>query len=297
MEYYACYRREAADPSSALNFGKIIHKCLEFHYTNLFYHRPTNLSDLLSIADKGFTESPPPEGEYRTYGLAVSLLTEYLTQYPFESFNILALPDGKPAIEVPFALPIGEIEINREILVRDPSTLEVKLTHVPSIKIVWTGRIDLLYTVNDSLYILDHKTTSQLGPTYFKAFELSSQVYGYRYSIAKLLDRHVNGFCVNAMCARRPTRTGTGLELSRNIVPLDETIGEEWLDDTLSHVSSFINSCIVGYFPKSPQWCFGKFGECSYRTVCSMPPAQREIILMGGLYKTVDWSPLNKDSE
>ena len=289
-QYYICQKREGADERVALTFGKKVHELLETRYQLLGHPVEEVSAAMHTRAQATFSDWSPPEGDFRTYDCATQLINAYLQTYPLEEFTLSSLPSGAPAIEVPFAVPIGEIDVNAEVAVRDGDQIVSRF--IKTLPIVWTGRIDLIYESQGRTYLMDHKTTSMLGPQYFKEFELSHQVYGYTWAASRLLNRPVYGFCVNALAVRRPTKTGKSLEFVRQIVPLDQSLLEEWIDDTLHICSDFVENARRGYFPKHTKWCIGKYGECPYRGVCSLPPDQRELMLMSSLYKNVEWSPL-----
>jgi len=291
-EYYICNRREAADDRTALGFGKAVHQVLETLYRNLDAPLDEKRRLMVASADAAFTVYQPPGEDFRNYDMMMKVIDGYLDRYPFEEGSNYVLPSGQPAIEVPFAVPIGELSVGANLLVRRPDGTVVERA-VDKITVVWTGRIDRIYEFAGRLYIKDHKTTSMMGPNYFKEFDLSSQVYGYVHSASKLLNRQVHGFCVNAIAVRRPTKTGKALEFERYIVPLDQSLLDEWLDDTLHIVSDFIEMARRGYFPKHTKWCVGKYGMCPYQPICSLPPAHREMMLASGIYRDVTWSPLH----
>ena len=292
-QYYICDRRESTDERTALTFGGIIHKALECRYQDLSKPPSEVLSAMLASNAVEFEKWQAPEDDYRNYSMACQVCEEYLQHYPIEEFTVLRKPDGSPAVEVPFAVPLGELSIGGELLVFRPGEAP-HLEHFDKLPVVWTGRIDVLYESQGRVYIMDHKTTSMMGPSYFKEFELSSQVYGYVWAASKLLNRSDYGFCVNALAIRKATKTGKGNEYIRNIVSLDQSLLEEWLVDTLHIVSDFVEMARREYFPKHTKWCVGKYGVCPYMTICSLPTAQREVMLMSSLFKTVEWSPLNQ---
>jgi hypothetical protein len=119
----------------------------------------------------------------------------------------------------------------------------------------------------------------------------------YVWAVSKQLNRSVYGFTVNALAIRKPTKTGKGNEYIRNIVMLDQTLLEEWVDDTLFIVSDFVEMARRGYYPKHTKWCVGKYGTCPYMSVCSLPPAHREVMLSSGLFRNVEWSPLKQQGQ
>lgn len=282
--YYISKRREGAEDREALGFGKRIHEILDARYRfhpNVIPDEastgitvPGTTTRMVQRADAVFSDWTPEEGSFRTYATALNFIAEYNAMYPVEAFSVAVLPDGRPGVEIPFALPLCTLEADRVI------------------KVVWTGRVDLLYKREDRYYIMDHKTTSVLGPTYFKDFELSSQVFGYVWAMQKLLGCVIDGFCVNALAFRKPTKTGKSLELLRHIVPIDQALVEEWEHDTQTIVSDLVNMSQRSDWPKHTKWCVGKYGVCEYAPICALPPANREVLLHSGAYRDVTWSPL-----
>jgi hypothetical protein len=304
-EYYICNKRESSDERIALAFGKAIHKILEARYRhnpNVVTKVPgistTDTNDImLAAARDAFADwkNEDPE-EFRNFSTAVTFIEKYNTHYPMEGFEILRLPDGSPAIEVPFAVPLGSLTIDGEIPVRLP-TGEVTSRHLSTLKIIWTGRIDMIVKRGDAIFLVDHKTTSMMGPQYFKEFDLSSQVYGYIWAASTLLGKPVSGFLVNALAFRKPTPKGKPFEFQRYPVPADIGLVGEWVNDTLHIVSDFVEMAKRGYFPKHTKWCVGKYGPCPYSPICSLPPSpSRELLLNSGNYKAVQWNPLDNTS-
>lgn len=276
-EYALCRRRRGAGSASALTFGGIIHKILESRYRSaapMYAQSPEVESVMRAIADTEFARWSPPEDDHRNYSCATSFIREYGLAYPFESFDIIKFPDGRPFIEVPFAVPLG-------------------IVGTPPIKIIWTGRIDMAYTSNNSTYILDHKTTSVMGPSYFAQFEIAHQLYGYAWAAEQVLGQQITGAVINALGIRRPTKSGRAFEFERRLFPIQRGLLADWKIDTLHIVSDFVHMCQRGYMPKHTAWCVGKFGECQFRKVCTLDSApQRDIMLSSGEFMDNTWSPL-----
>jgi hypothetical protein len=261
-------RRETSDTKSALGFGDRIHRILEVFYK----HSDAKLreTECRSALELAFSDWVVDDDDFRTKAVASNWLTEYLAQYGHEQLEILTVGDRR-AIELSFATPLGQ---------------------VGGINIVWTGRIDLLYERESRLYIMDHKTTSMMGPSYFKEYEHSSQVLGYMWSVRELIGRAPHAFVVNALGIRKPTKTGKGIELERQIVMPDVSLVDEWHDTTLNIVAEIIHNSETDIWPKHYKACVGKYGACEYFNVCTLPPEQRNMMLGSGNFKPVTWTPL-----
>jgi hypothetical protein len=296
-QYFVGAKRTANRSRAALTFGQIIHKVLEVRYRRPnVYADAVVLGEMVKALDEGFKTYQPDVDEFRNYDMGIRLIREYLATYPLEDFEPLSI-SGVPFVEQPFAIPLGELDIGSDMLVRDLDTGRVEVRHLDVIQIVWTGRIDLAYRREGRLYLLDHKTTSVLGPQFFYEFEISHQVYGYSWAIHKLLGEYPSAFVINALGVRKPTKTGKAIELIRQGVPVFPELVVEWEQDTLHIVSDFIEMIRRGYMPKHTKWCQGKYGQCEFKGVCNLTPDMRQVALMSNEYKDVTWDPLNPNSD
>lgn len=282
--YSLVHRLKPAGERTALNFGGIVHKILEARYracTALHAQTPDVTQVMLATAEREFQRWTPPEDDYRNFSCAVELIRRYEEQYPFEQFEVVRGTDGSPMIEVPFAIPLGTIDLKGEGKV---------------IKIVWTGRIDMAYISENGggLYVMDHKTTSVMGPSYFSAFTISHQMYGYAWAAEQLCGRPVQAIVINALGVRKPTRTGNAFEFKRDVIPVQRGLLDEWKKDCLYIVADFVEMCRRGYLPRHTVWCQGKFGTCPFFKVCTLETdEQREVMLNSGEYSANTWSPLS----
>lgn len=292
--YSICRRLRPTGERTALTFGGIIHKILEARYraqTSLHAATDQTTAVMMATAEREFANWSPPEDDHRTYSTAVELIRKYQETYPFEQFEVVRTPDGAPMVEVPFAIPLGEIAVEPSDLT---GTLD-KYKGPTTVKVVWTGRIDLAYlsTNGGGLYVMDHKTTSIMGPSYFTQFEISSQLYGYAWAVEQLVSTPVTGVVLNALGIRKPTKTGKALEFQRQLIPILRGLLDEWKTNTLYIIADFVEMCRRGYLPKHTSWCVGKFGECPFRKVCTLETdEQREVMLGSGEYAENKWSPL-----
>jgi hypothetical protein len=292
--YYLCAKRETSKERPALDFGKLVHRILEHKAKNSHLPLPDLINELRSFAtlifEKGeYTASPE---DFRNFDFTMRLIDAYCTTYPVDA-QIYELPNGLPALEIPFAVPLGTFEGPNGVTLRvkhsdGSSTLEP----FKSLPVIWTGRIDRIIQQPAGIYLLDHKTTSIMGPTFFRDFELSSQFMGYTYAAQQLLGKTITGCVIDAIGIRQPTKTGKAIELQRHIVSYTPEQIAEWTNDTMLALQTFLNNLTNGYVPKATKWCFGKYGACQYIDVCTLPANQRATMLSTADYKPVTWSPL-----
>lgn len=287
--YYALAKREAVRDFAGRDFGKFVHEyIMKPHYSG------KNPNEVNAIMVDAWAANLPikDENDYRTLAYAEQLYATYLETYPSESFDVVQC-------EVPFALPLCELPViwpeNRGL----PSEIGVydKITPVP---VLLTGRIDLLVRMhfNDRLRIMDHKTSSVGGSTYFSGWTNSSQLHGYVWAAEQLVDEAVEAYDVNALFLRKPTKTGKAIELQRQTYLVGdnpETHREAlaaWHTNTLNAIAS-IGDCLAReYFPRHTCNCKRVYGICEYHETCRFSPG-RDALLNTNMYQPVTWSPLD----
>lgn len=291
-------------PSSALTYGSAMHAGLEvlLRHRGLFPDDTTTpYSSMFAAGEAKFMENPPPVGEYRDYNMFCNFLELYIKRE--EKDNKLLYPiiyNGIPAVELPFAVPLGEIEINnicpfdRRLIVensdgRHPNNDES--FYISKVHIVWTGIIDLIIEQNGQKWIVDHKTTSVVGESYFKGFELSQQLRGYQWATETLLGEQLHGAMLNVIASRKPSSKEE--KFFRRYYPYPRHRIDEWPESILQLSSDLLHSLTTNSFPEETQWCVGKFGTCPYHDVCSEAPENRLLMLSSDKYCDNVWNPID----
>lgn len=172
-------------------FGQYFHKVLSVWYQT---HDP-----LLAI--KEFDDWKDVEWDpNRTRDRALDIWMRYVKTYPKEPWKIVSN-------EIPVEMKIGEDEFYEYHLI---------------------GRIDLAIQWHNSPYIygMDHKTTSQLGDSYFNQFKPSLQMAGYTWFLRQIYGPDVQGMQINAISTAKTAGTGKVQAFARSIV----TFTDEDLD-------------------------------------------------------------------
>jgi hypothetical protein len=303
-EYSFCRRLKSVDEKAALQAGKILHQVLEARYraaTSMHAQSPDVEAVMRAVAREEYSRWQPPEDDFRTFDTMSRCITEYGLAYPFESFEVVRLHDGRPFIEQPFMMPLATLEVDNDFWVQEMKLTEhglVKngppvLRHLTSIKVVWIGRIDLVYETNGRIYVMDHKTSTMATNT--NEFTLSHQLYGYAAAVEFILGVQVAGIVVNRIVWRKPTKTGVPFTFERPLISVSRDLLTEWRTDVTHIIASLVQSIADGYLPKETSHCYGKFGQCPFFKVCSLETNdQREIMLNSGEYMTNEWSPLTQ---
>lgn len=295
---------------SALVYGSAIHSALE----HLYRDNITELQPLYEAMVPHFENCPPGVGEWRTLDHATTTIAKYLEHYKLEQFEVLTEPYkgipsmGTKMVEIPFAIPLTVIEVNdtfkldKETLLEggDPFCRHEMALQVDRVHIVWTGKIDILAKTPDGRFgIVDHKTFSIGGDSYFKGFELSQQFLGYVWSAEKLLERELHWALVNGIYGRQPAATKEtqrkhdSERFQRRYYHYRRDQIEEWPQSIIAICEDFIHRLVEGFFPMKTTHCVAKFGLCPFHQVCTEKPEHRLMILNSNLYSDNTWSPLN----
>jgi hypothetical protein len=204
-------------------------------------------------------------------------------------------------IEIPFTLKLYTYHCQR------------LLGHVPEyIDVMYSGRIDLAAMLENTLFVIDHKTTGMLGKQFFERAAMMAQQLGYCWSFQELTKQRVNGYMVNAIRTKEPPRwindpdkatpKGSSPEswwrdsFQRERFYVTPTQLEEWRNNTIELMNTFFWHYERDYMPMHTSWCT-QFGRCPYYDVCTLPAEQRGMMLESNLYTYNNWSPLIEPSD
>lgn len=293
-EFYVIDRRQRPS-SAAMSYGSAIHKGMELFY--LYGCSDAVWERVMDVVTKHFYAAPVAMGEWRTLEQCLETLRRYRVEYADKEIIQVMEHNGAPFVEQSFNLPLGTIPV--DAMVPYPLRLltgegdAIVPFHVRNIHVNWTGRIDIAahFPCDDRPWVVDHKTTSIKGDQFYKQFELSQQTIGYCWALRELLGQVPAGLMLNVIVGRQPTRTGTAVEFDRQRFFYSVEQLEEWHEDILLQCADFCAHMLRGAFPRSRVWCMGKYGQCPYFDVCSIPSGQRADVLASSSYVNVDWDP------
>ena len=287
-------RRRTTPPTEPLVAGGALHQGLEYLYKHGF--SPASVAAAQEISNQWFVDNPC-NISWRTPDLVKTALAKYAAKYegndPFE----ILVHNGEPFVEKSFEVELGKIELNCEL----PYSKKF-LTHegenvdliVRNLYCVWIGKIDLLVRTVSGIYVLDHKTTSMMGTTFYKQFELGQQPLGYIWAANKIFGEMPKGFIVNSIYWRPPLKNQNvgRVEFDRFPFNYSEAKVDEWEVDVMSSISDFVGNLTRGHFAGYRMWCVNKYGTCPYHDVCSLDtPEQRAQLLNSSLFHNVNWDP------
>lgn len=257
------HMRRGGAPSPALAYGSVWHIIMETHYL-------TN-GDAMAVRQAAL-DAWEPHGiadDHRTLERALAEYDNYVERWGSpeqEHGQTLGAPEE----------PLVELSVN--------ATWEGALHP-------YAGKLDRIIEESGQIYIEDHKTTSQMGPQYFKQFELDNQMMGYTVLGTLLTGVRVAGVRINGHAVYKRES-----KFQREFIPFSPDRLEDWKENYNRWIERIQASYANNDFPRNFKACSRKYGSCPYTTVCSMPPKLRDKVLQHD-FDYNPWNPLEaKDS-
>ena len=297
LEYKSLRLRVGIGEKPALNFGSVIHLCLEHRYRK---HRsdpvgPTFWNEIAAIITSYFEAHPCPVDDWRSANWAMTVMKRYMAKYESEDFALLSDASGAlPMVEMPFTIPL--------------------FTH-DNINVIYTGRIDLPLSLADgTTWVMDHKTTSMIGQAHWDKMRMSSQQKGYCWAFEQLTGKKVTGYVVNTIRTKEPplyvlrnepSTKGKSQSpeawwdesLQREKFYLKPSEMDEWKENTITLVEEFFWHYQRGYLPMETALGCTAYGRCPYFDVCTLAREDRNLLLTSGQYTDNVWSPLHQPTQ
>lgn len=292
-EYYVIERR-TTHPTEALVAGGALHQGLEHMYRSPSL--TASVPRAQEIARQWFIDHACPLS-WRTPDLVCKALKNYASMYEANDPWDIVVHNDERFVEKSFEVGLGHFDLDcvlpysKKFLTGKGDDNQLKVRRLYA---VWIGKIDLLVRSVNGLYVLDHKTTSLLGSTFYKQFELGQQPLGYVWAANKIFGEMPNGFIVNVIYWRPPRKNEAmgRVEFSRNMFNYQPSVIAEWETDVMNSIADFVGNLQRGYFSGYRMWCVNKYGMCPYHEVCTLPTlAQRKVYLNTSQFEHVVWDP------
>lgn len=257
------HRRHSGVTAPALAYGTAWHKMMEIHY------RTGGLDqDLVFMALHKSWEDHGKADDHRTVDRCWMEYENYVKHY--------GLPADEEAQTVGFPeTPLVEISAN---------------VIWPGGAHAYAGKLDRIILHQGQYYVEDHKTTTRMGDYYFKQFELSNQMMGYvwiarkLYPSIKVAGVRINGHCVLTKSSK----------FRRQTISFSDDRLEEWAENYNNWIGKITQAYVNNDFPGNYSECDGKYRQCEYAEVCSLPPRFRDQSLEDD-YDYLPWNPLESE--
>lgn len=218
-----------------------------------FYERNTSSEESVAIGLEalihkyGDFDCPPDSAKSleRTAGA----LEFYFDNYPLgtDGATPLTFADGRRGIEFSFACPLP---------VRHPVTGD---------PILYTGRSDMMAEAYGGIYVFDEKTTSSLGASWAKQWDMRSQFTGYCWAAREF------GIEATGVIVRGVSILKTKYDTQQAITYRSPYEVERWLDQTCRDVERMIGAWKEGYWDWNLDHSCAEYGGCQFVPVCKSP--------------------------
>jgi len=191
----------------------------------------------------------------------------YWTNYPLslEDGDPVVLEGGKRAIEVSFAepLPITHPETN------DP--------------LIYCGRLDAILNYGGGRYITDEKTTTQLGASWSRQWDLRSQFTGYAWGARQI------GIKVDGAIVRGVSILKTKYDTQQAISYRPDWMIDRWYAELQMWVAQMVACYKSGIWVHNFDHACAEYGGCQFREACS---SQDEAPWLETYFERRAWNPL-----
>jgi hypothetical protein len=170
----------------------------------------------------------------------------YFEQYPFgaDGMDPITLANGRRGIEFSFATPLDILH---------PETGD---------PLLYTGRADMLANFAGGVYIVDEKTTSSLGASWSRQWEMRGQFTGYMWAAEQL------GIKSAGCIVRGVSILKTKYDTQQVLTYRSPYEIKRWHDQTLRDLKRMIECWKEGYWDYAIDGACGEYGGCSMIRVC-----------------------------
>jgi hypothetical protein len=196
------------------------------------------------LAAYGDFECPPESA--KSLDRTAGALAFYFDQYPLgaDGTSPILLPNGKRGIEFSFA-----------------HALDVKHP-VTGMPLLYTGRSDMIAEFAHGTYIFDEKTTSQLGATWPRQWEMRSQFTGYAWAAKQ------DGIKTDGSIVRGVSILKSKYDTLQAITYRGDWEIERWYEQLMRDLKRMVQCWEDGWWDYNMDSGCAEYGGCSLLQVC-----------------------------
>ena len=217
----------------------------------------------------GTFQAPPLSN--KTLARLIGAIRFYFREWPLEEETLVPVKNG---VECSFAI---------DLPILHPET---------GLPLQYAGRFDMLATdSNDRYYIVDEKTTSRLGDSWYLQWDMDSQMTGYIWAV-----KHERCSTVNSPIEVMAQVRGVSIlkndygHAEVNIVRSQHMI-DIWHEQLLHDIQHMIVCWKSKWWDQSFSQACTDYGRlCDFAMLCKSVNPERLL----GDYKEIEWNPLAK---
>jgi hypothetical protein len=193
----------------------------------------------------------------------------YFEQYPLQmgSCEPILWGDGRRGIEFSFAQPLDFLH------------------PVSGDPLIYTGRADMIANFAGGIFIFDEKTTSQLGASWTRQWELRSQFTGYCWAARE------SGMPVNGAVVRGVSILKTKYDTLQHLTYRPDWEIERWLNQINADLRRMVQCWEEGWWDYDLDHACAEYGGCSLQRICKSENPQTWLPMQ---FEQRVWDPLGK---
>ncbi len=213
----------------------------------------------------------PPPGSNKTLPRVVEAISHYFQTWPLYSDHIQPwkLSNGEPAVEFSASLPL-------------------EVCHpVTGNPIIYCGKFDMLGEYNKLCFVVDEKTTSQLGQSWLKNWTLRSQQTGYTWLARE------SGYKVEGAIIRGISFLKSSFGTAEVIEHRPDWMVQRWKRQLEKDVARAIKAWEQDDYDLALDTACSNYGGCQFQQLCLSPNPERWY----DQYVTRTWSPIKMEED
>lgn len=269
LEYF--FHWKPRNPSIHLHAGKAYAAGLEAARVAFFVqgHSPEASQALgLEALRAEWGDFIAPENATKSLDRMLGALVFYFERYPLPTDLARPLKMGdKHAIEFSFAEPLN---------VEHPETGD---------PIILAGRADQIVSFAGGTYIEDDKTTSQLGASWARSWDLRSQFTHYCWAAQKM------GIRVDGVLIRGVSILKTKYETQETVTSRPPWMIERGINQLERDIERMIEAWKSGAWNMNLDHACADFGGCAFRQVCLVSDYQP---FLEADFQRREWNPVTR---
>lgn len=188
-----------------------------------------------------------PEDSAKSASRMAGALEFYFANYPLgrDGAEPITLPSGRRGVEISFAEPLP---------IMHPETGD---------PLLYCGRLDMAAKFANGIFVEDDKTTSSLGATWSKQWDLRSQFTGYCWGLWKAANIKPSGVLVRGVSILK-----TKYDTQEAITYRPDWMIDEWYSMTCDLIEDLVRDWKRGVWRKVLDHACTDYGGCTFRQVC-----------------------------
>lgn len=193
----------------------------------------------------------------------------YFDRYPLGSDHAVpATLAGRKCIEFSFAEPLPLLHPDSG----DP--------------LIYCGRADMIAEFASGIYVFDDKTTSSLGPSWARQWDMRSQFTGYCWAAQRV------GLRPNGVLVRGVSILKTKYDTQQAISSRAEWELDRWYDQLLKDIGRMLTSYRLGEWDYNLDHACTEYGGCPFVAPCKSQDPQPWLDLY---FEQRVWDPLVRE--